>query len=125
MATEEDVRQVIAALPETSEVLSAGVPYFRVGRRGFAKLRRDPDVLVVHTAGLEDKAELMRAEPDKYFSTAHYDGEAAVLVRLDAVTVDELRALLTSSWRLRADGARRDAGDRTTVLSEINVKEPG
>ncbi len=123
MATEEDVRQVIASLPDTSEVLSAGVPYFRVGRRGFAKLRRDPDVLVVHTADLEDKARLIRADPGKYFSTAHYDGEAAVLVRLDAVTVDELRTLLTSSWQLRVTGAQRDSADRTGVLTEINVKE--
>jgi hypothetical protein len=125
MATEQDVRQVIASLPDTSEVLSAGVPYFRVGRRGFAKLRRDPDVLVVHTADLEDKARLIRADPDKYFSTAHYDGEAAVLVRLDAVTVDELRTLVTSSWQLRATGALRDSADRTGVLAEINVKERG
>jgi hypothetical protein len=102
MATEKDVRRIIGSLPETSEVLSAGVPYFRVGRRGFAKLRKSPDALVVWTAGLPEKDALIQSDPDKFFSTPHYDDVAAVLVRLEAVDVTELTDLLVSSWRLRA-----------------------
>src|SRR3712207_7261928 len=40
--------------------------------------------------------------PDKFFTTPHYDGYAAVLVNLPAVDDDELRELITDSWRLKA-----------------------
>src|SRR5215218_7532778 len=108
MATEDDVRRIIASLPETSELLSAGLPYFRVSRRGFAKLRQDPAAVVVHTPGLAEKDALLREAPDKFFSTPHYDGAPAVLVRLDTVDVDELTELLVASWRLRAPEELRD-----------------
>ncbi len=102
MATDEDVRRIIADLPETSEVNSAGAPYFRVGRRGFAKLRQEPEALVVYAPGLPEKEALILSAPDKYFTSPHYDGQPAFLVKLAAVSVAELTELLASSWRLRA-----------------------
>jgi len=116
MVTEDDVRQIIASLPETSELLSAGVPYFRVSRRGFAKLRQEEKAVMVHTAGLPEKDALMRAAPDKFFSTPHYDGHPAVLVRLSAVDTDELTELLVASWRLRAPDELRDGFDQEIEL---------
>jgi hypothetical protein len=112
MATEDDVRRVVAALPETSEVSSAGVPYFRVARHGFAKLRQEPEALVVFTADLAAKQALIDSAPDKFFSSEHYAGVAAVLVRLDAVDVEELVDLLVMSWRLRAPEDLRAGYDR-------------
>jgi hypothetical protein len=114
MATEDDVRRIVRALPETSELLSAGVPYFRVLRHGFAKLRQDPYALVVWVASQSEKDELVRAAPQKFFSTPHYDGQAAVLVRLDAVNEDELTALIAASWRLKAPDELRRHFDQTT-----------
>lgn len=111
MATEHDVRRIIASLPETSELLSAGAPYFRVVRRGFAKLRANPDALVVHLRDLEEKEALLRAAPDKFFTSPHYDGVAAILVRLEALDVDELTDLLVASWRVRAPEELRDEFD--------------
>ncbi|KAA2265852.1 hypothetical protein F0L68_04235 [Solihabitans fulvus] len=102
MATEHDVRQIIATLPDTSELLSAGAPYFRVSRRGFAKLRQNPEALVVHTRDLEEKDAMLRAAPEKFFTSPHYEGAPNVLVRLAAVDVDELTDLLVASWRVRA-----------------------
>jgi hypothetical protein len=117
MATEDDVRRIIASLPETSELASAGVPYFRVARHGFAKLRQEPEALVVFTAGLAEKEALIAAAPDKYFTSPHYDGEPAVLVHLAAVDVTELTDLLVTSWRLRAPAELRDGYDRTLEAS--------
>lgn len=113
MATEDDVRRIIASLPGTSELLSAGVPYFRVARHGFAKLRQDPAALVVWTSGASEKEEMLRTAPGKFFSTPHYDGQVAVLVRLEAIDVAELTDLLVTSWRLRAPDELRDGFDRT------------
>jgi hypothetical protein len=117
MATEDDVRRIVASLPETSEVPSAGVPYFRVARHGFAKLRQEPEALVVWTAGTAEKKQLIASAPDKFFTTPHYDGEAAVLVRLAAVDVTELTDLLVTSWRLRAPEELRAGYDRTLEAS--------
>jgi hypothetical protein len=100
--TEADVRQVALALPETSEKLSWGTPFFRVRNRGFARIREEGDVLAVYCADESEKQALIAAEPAKFFTTPHYDGYPMVLVRFTAIDLPELRDLLTESWRLRA-----------------------
>ena len=40
--------------------------------------------------------------PEKFFTTDHYRGFPAILVRLAAVDERELRALLTAAWRCQA-----------------------
>lgn len=102
MVTEDDVRRVALGLPETTEKPSYGMPGFRVRDRLFARVREEGDVLVVFVADEGEKQGLIAAEPEKFFTTAHYDGHAMVLIRFGAVDVDELTELLTDSWRLRA-----------------------
>lgn len=99
---EADIRRVALALPETSEKLSWGTPFFRVRNRGFARIREEGDVLAVYLADEGEKLALIAAEPDKFFTTPHYDGYPMVLVRFAAVDLPELTELLTESWRLRA-----------------------
>jgi hypothetical protein len=102
MATESDVREIALSLPATQERPSYGTPGFRVKDRLFARLRDDGAVLVVWCADEGDKELLIGAEPDKFFTTPHYDGHASVLVRLSAVDRQELTELLTDAWRVRA-----------------------
>jgi hypothetical protein len=102
MATEEDVRRIALSLPETTERPSYGTPGFRVADRLFARLRDDGESLVVWVADEGEKRALVQSEPDKYFTTAHYDGHPSVLVRWARVESDELTELLTEAWRLRA-----------------------
>ena len=45
---------------------------------------------------------MVEAEPEKFFTTPHYDGHPNILVRLDAVDREELAELLDESWRFRA-----------------------
>jgi hypothetical protein len=101
MVTENDVRAVALSLPATTEKPSYGTPGFRVKDRLFARLREEGDLLV-WVADEGEKRGLVASEPDKFFTTPHYDGHASVLVRLAAVDEAELRELLTESWRLRA-----------------------
>lgn len=101
MATEDDVRRVALRLPATTEKPSYGTPGFRVKDKLFARIR-EPGVLAVFCTDLEEKEALMASEPDTFFTTAHYDGHAMVLVHLDAVDVDELTEILTDAWRCRA-----------------------
>jgi hypothetical protein len=100
--SEDDVRRVALSLPATTEKPSYGQPGFRVKDRLFARIREEGDVLVVWCADEAEKDALMSSEPDKFFSTPHYDGHPLVLVRFGAIDVDELTELLTDAWRVRA-----------------------
>jgi hypothetical protein len=102
MVTEDDVRRVALSLPATTEKPSYGTPGFRVKDKLFARIREEGDVLVVYVADEGEKRGLVESEPEKFFTTPHYDGHASVLVRFAGVDVEELRELLTESWRLRA-----------------------
>lgn len=113
MATHDDVRRLALGLPETTERLSYGAPAFAVAGRLFTLLRDDGD-LVVWCADLGDKAALLAADPDVYWTTPHYDGYASVLVHLDRIDHDELGELLAEAWQARAPRPlRQQAGDPT------------
>ncbi|MFC5816434.1 MmcQ/YjbR family DNA-binding protein [Nonomuraea harbinensis] len=102
MATEDDVRRLALALPETGEKSMYGTPAFYVRGKWFARMREEPDVLAVPVPSEEEKLELTAARPGAFFTTPHFDGYAVVLVRLPEVDEEELGELLTDAWRLRA-----------------------
>lgn len=127
MATLDDVRRLVAALPGTDEHASyGGLPSWRVAGRGFVWERplraRDladlaalgvpaPEgtLLGVRTADEGEKAELLAADPDVYLTVPHFDGYPAVLVRLERIGLDELVEVVDAAWRTRAPAALRRA----------------
>ena len=116
MATWEDVRQAALALPEVTEEASRETLSWRVRAKTFAwerPLRRrdleelgdgapDGPILGAHVADLEAKEALLAEDPAVYFTTSHFDGYKAVLVRLDRIRPAELRELLADAWLARA-----------------------
>lgn len=64
-------------------------------------------VLAVRVANLDAKEILLMAGTDKFFTEPHYDGFPAVLVRLDRIGRDELRALLRDAWAIQSPAAAR------------------
>jgi hypothetical protein len=66
-----------------------------------------PKVIAVRVASLEDKDFLLALDPAKFFTEPHYNGFPAVLVRLPAVTVRELRPIITEAWRSMQKAPRR------------------
>jgi hypothetical protein len=68
----------------------------------FTWIRDDPEALVVWVESTDEKSAMIAAEPEKFFTTSHYDGSPVVLVRLEAIDVGEATELVTESWRLRA-----------------------
>jgi hypothetical protein len=102
MTSEADVRRICLSLPETIEKPYERLPGFRVRNKLFARIRQKPDALVVMRPELAEKKALIASEPEKFFETPHYEGHAAVLVRLDAIELDELTELLTEAWLLCA-----------------------
>lgn len=111
MATLDDVRRIALALPET-EVDESGT-VFSVGGKKFAwpwleridpKRARVPnrDVLVVRIATEADKDVLIDLAPRVFFTERHYDGYAAIHVRLAEVDEALLAKVLADGWRTRA-----------------------
>ncbi len=117
MATWEDVRRIALALPETGERPSHdGVAAWRVKDKLFVwerPLRRsdfealgdaapDGEILGARVADIGVKEALIADSPEIYFTTPHFNGYPAVLVRLDAMGVDELEELIVDAWLVRA-----------------------
>ena len=105
------------ALPEVSERASRdGVPEWRVRdvlfvwerplrRKDLEELGEAAPEGVVLGARVPDegaKEALLAAGPDVYFTTSHFDGYPAVLVRLDAIDRRELEELIVEAWLARA-----------------------
>lgn len=112
MATADDVRRLALSLPETDEHPSyGGRPSFRVRKKSFARLLDDDESCGVWLASVEERDALLRSDASKFFTTTHHDSYATVLVRYAAVDVDELRELITDSWRLKAPKRLVDAFD--------------
>lgn len=108
--TAEDVRKIALSLPDSSEKLAWGMPTFRVGGGASGKSGKifaalaDDDTSIGVKCPQEDRAELIAAEPEKFFiRPGHDDNYAWLRVRLAAVEdAAELRSILTDSWRQAA-----------------------
>ena len=118
MATRADVRRIALKLPETEEAKD----HFAFSVRNKAKLKGfawvwmeriepkkpripNPGVLAVRVATLAERDVLISVEPEKFFTEPHYNGFPAVLVKLAAVSVPDLRELLKAAWRTQAPAA--------------------
>lgn len=122
MAVWDDVRRIALALPESSERLSRGTPSWRVRDKGFVWERplRASDhralgdaapagpILGARVEHLGAKEALLADRPEVYFTTPHFDGYPAVLVRLGAIELSELEELIVDAWLARAPKALAD-----------------
>jgi hypothetical protein len=116
VATWDDVRRLALSLPETDERLSHGHASWRVREKGFVWERplrasdlkalgdQAPDgpILGARVEHLVAKEALIADNPAVYFTTPHFDGYPAILVRLEEISDDELRELVVEAWLCRA-----------------------
>jgi hypothetical protein len=99
--TWEIVRSIASEFPGTEEGTSYGTPAFKVAGKLFVRLREEGDIIVVRIDEA-DRAMRMQADPKAFFITDHYAPYPWMLVRLSAVSRDDLADLLLDAWRLRA-----------------------
>jgi hypothetical protein len=93
MATWEDVRRICLALPDVEERKQT----FRTNGRIFVNMSHEEGA--ISTRAPDDERDLLiRARPDVYFVTPHYDGWESVLVRLDAVDDEELAGRIEDAY---------------------------
>ena len=116
MASWDDVRRIALALPETSERVSRNLRQWQVKDKGFVwerPLRRadlealgddapDGPILGARVEHLVAKEALLADDPAVYFTTPHFDGYPAILVRLDRIGLEDLRDVIVEAWLARA-----------------------
>lgn len=117
MATWEDVRRIALSLPDATErIRRDGLAFWEVRDRGFVWQRplRGPDlralgedaptgpILGARVEHLGAKEALLADDPMVFFTTPHFDGYPAVLVRLEHITVEDLEELIVEAWLARA-----------------------
>jgi hypothetical protein len=118
MATQADVRRIALSLPDTEEGKDRfGFSVLNKGKsKGFAWVWMEridpkkprvanPGVLAVRVANNAQKDLIIASDSKKFFTEPHYNGFPAVLVRLQAVTVPDLKVLLAEAWRCQAPAA--------------------
>lgn len=122
MATVQDIHDIARSLPEVTVARTGdkpdGRPIYQVKGKSFVFFRnprpdainpdtgeRYTDVVCIWTPSEEDKLALVQDESLPFFTTKHFDGYNAVLVReahLDQIPRDELAEIITDAWLTRA-----------------------
>ena len=116
MASWDDVRRLALSLPETSEKLGWGLPQWRVKDKLFVWERplRKADLKALGDAApagpilgarvehLVAKEALLADPSGVFFTTPHFDGYPSILVRLDAIGLEDLEETIVEAWLARA-----------------------
>lgn len=116
MADWEDVRRVALALPETAESTSRGLAQWKVRDKLFVWERplRQTDlralgdsapsgpILGARVEHLVAKDALLADDSGVFFTTPHFEGYPAILVRMDAIVPALLEEVVTEAWLCRA-----------------------
>ncbi len=115
--------RIALGLPETSERVSRDLRQWVVRDKLFVwerPLRRsdlealgdaapEGPILGARVEHLVAKEALLADDPGVYFTTPHFDGYPAVLVRLDQIGLDDLEELIVEAWLNRAPKRLVDA----------------
>ena len=117
MADWDDVRRIVAALPETREERRSGgqlswrvkdksLVWERPLRKGdvaaLGAAAPDGDILGVRVPDLGAKEALLADNDGAIFTIPHFEGYPAVLVEMDKVDLGELEELIVEAWLSRA-----------------------
>lgn len=116
MATWDDVRRLALALPETTEITDKIGAVWVVKDKRFVwerPLRKSDidalgtdapagDILCASVADNDTKLALVASEPGIFFTTPHFEGYPAVLIRLADIDPGFLAEVVTDAWISRA-----------------------
>jgi hypothetical protein len=121
--TFDAVRKIAMAMDGVEEATSYGTPAFKVGGTMIARLRDDIGTLVVRMS-IEDRAELIAADPETYFITDHYLEYPYILVNLARANPDAMRDLLLGAWKGALAAAKPRGTRRKPRVSGRKSRRP-
>lgn len=112
MATWDDVRRLALALADTVEsertwrvhgkLIAWERPLRPKDLEALGDSAWDGEILAARTGDVGDKEALLAGDPEVYFTTPHFDGYPAILLRLERIGTDELAELLGEAWLAQA-----------------------
>ena len=116
MATWDDVARLALAMPEATERVSRDMrqwcvkdklfvwerPLRKTDLRALGDAAPDGPILGARVEHLVAKEALLADDPSVYFTTPHFDGYPAVLVRLEEISLADLEELIAEAWLARA-----------------------
>lgn len=105
--------RIVARLPETSEptprdwrvrkkLIVWERPLRKADYEALGADAPDGDILGARVSDEGVKFALIANDPDVYFTTPHFDGYPAVLVRLAEISEPDLTELITDAWLAQA-----------------------
>jgi hypothetical protein len=109
----DDVARIVGELPETAEasprtwrvrkkLIAWERPLRKADYEALGDAAPDGDILGARVPDEGVKFALIADDPSVYFTTPHFDGYPAVLVRLAEIGVPELTELITEAWLAQA-----------------------
>jgi hypothetical protein len=112
----DEVSRLALSLPGAQELTVRGLRQWKVNDKLFVwerPLRRadlealgdaapDGPILGARVEHEVAKQALLADDPEVFFTTPHFDGYPAVLVRLDRISDEGLREVVTEAWLVRA-----------------------
>jgi hypothetical protein len=113
VASWKDVARIVAGLPETSaasprnwrvreKLIVWDRPLRKADYEALGADAPDGDILGARVADEGVKFALIADDPEVFFTTPHFDGYPAVLVRLAKIGVEDLEELITEAWLAQA-----------------------
>ena len=116
MVTWDDVARIALGLPEATEVVARGLRQWKVKDKLFVwerPLRKadfdalgdaapDGPILGARVEHEGAKQALLADDPEVLFTTPHFDGYPAILVRLDRIDAATLHEVIVEAWLVRA-----------------------
>lgn len=116
MADWDDVRRIALGLPESEQRMARENRQWRVKQKLFVWERPlrpkeveelgewapEGPVLGARVEHLGAKQALLEDDPSVYLTTSHFEGYAAILVRLDRIAQEELEEVIVEAWLARA-----------------------
>jgi hypothetical protein len=116
MPTWDDVRRIALGMPEATERTSRGWqtwcvrdklfvwerPLLKTDLRALGADAPDGPILGARVEHVGAKEALIADDPGVFFTTPHFDGYPAILVRLDQISIQDLEEVIVEAWLNRA-----------------------
>lgn len=106
--TREEVHALVMSLPGIEEGTSYGKPSYKLNGKFFTRMRV-VDESIALKMDFDTRDMLMEVDPETFFLTDHYRPWPYVLAWIEHIQPDQLRSILTRTWREQAPAKLRKA----------------
>ena len=101
MTSADDLRAIVASLPEATERETWGHPTFRIGDKMFGSMAADGST-ASFKAPVEAQAACVGSDPETFFVPKYVGKHGWIGIVLGRVDPEELREIATEAWLMTA-----------------------